>query len=76
MPLKIKDIKVEGYERIIHAKNDTTKLDCLIAIHNTKLGPRFRRSYVRGNIVALKIKKEMRLDFQRLCLLNPIVFVA
>lgn len=39
MPLKIKDIKVEGYERIIHAKNDTTKLDCLIAIHNTKLGP-------------------------------------
>ena len=39
MTLKIEDIKVEGYERVIHATNETTKLDCLIAIHNTKLGP-------------------------------------
>ena len=39
MPLKIKDIKVKGYERVIHATNETTKLDCVIAIHNTKLGP-------------------------------------
>jgi len=39
MPLKIEDIKVKGYERVIHATNETTKLDCVIAIHNTKLGP-------------------------------------
>jgi len=39
MPLKIEDIKVKGYERVIHATNETTKLDCIIAIHNTKLGP-------------------------------------
>ena len=39
MALKIKDIKIKGYERIIHATNESTKLDCLIAIHNTKLGP-------------------------------------
>jgi len=39
MPLKIENIKVNGYERVIHATNETTKLDCIIAIHNTKLGP-------------------------------------
>jgi len=39
MPLKIEDIMVKGYERVIHATNETTKLDCVIAIHNTKLGP-------------------------------------
>ena len=39
MALKIEDIKVDGYERVIHATNETTKLDCIIAIHNTKLGP-------------------------------------
>ena len=39
MSLKIEDIKVKGYERVIHATNETTKLDCIIAIHNTKLGP-------------------------------------
>ena len=39
MPLKIEDIKVKGYERVIHATNETTQLDCIIAIHNTKLGP-------------------------------------
>lgn len=39
MTLKIKDIKVDGYERVIHATNETTQLDCAIAIHNTKLGP-------------------------------------
>ena len=39
MVLKIEDIKVDGYERVIHATNETTKLDCIIAIHNTKLGP-------------------------------------
>ena len=39
MALKIEDIKIEGYERVIHATNEATKLDCVIAIHNTKLGP-------------------------------------
>ena len=39
MTLKIEDIKVRGYERVIHATNESTKLDCVIAIHNTKLGP-------------------------------------
>ena len=39
MTLKIKDIKISGYERVIHATNETAKLDCVIAIHNTKLGP-------------------------------------
>ena len=39
MTLKIEDIKVRGYERVIHATNEATKLDCVIAIHNTKLGP-------------------------------------
>ena len=39
MTLKIQDIKIKGYERVIHATNETTKLDCIIAIHNTKLGP-------------------------------------
>ena len=39
MTLKIEDIKVKGHERVIHAINETTKLDCIIAIHNTKLGP-------------------------------------
>ena len=39
MTLKIINIKEKGYERVIHATNETTKLDCIIAIHNTKLGP-------------------------------------
>ena len=39
MSLKITDIKIKGYERVIHAINETTKLDCIIAIHNIKLGP-------------------------------------
>ena len=39
MALKIEDIKVKGYERVVHATNETTKLNCILAIHNTKLGP-------------------------------------
>ena len=39
MSLKIKEISTKGYERVVHATNETTKLDCIIAIHNTKLGP-------------------------------------
>ena len=39
MSLKIKEIFTKGYERVVHATNQTTKLDCIISIHNTKLGP-------------------------------------
>ena len=39
MKLKIEDISVKNYERVIHITHETTKLDCIIAIHNTNLGP-------------------------------------
>ena len=39
MVLKIEDIKVKNYERVIHVTNPVTNLDCVISIHNTKLGP-------------------------------------
>ena len=39
MALKINELSVKGYERVIHATNEITKLDCIISIHNTKLGP-------------------------------------
>ena len=38
MSLKIKDISINGYERVVHVTNETTKLNCIISIHNTKLG--------------------------------------
>ncbi len=31
MALKIKDISVPNYERVIHATNELTNLDCIIA---------------------------------------------
>jgi len=39
MALKKVDIKIQGYEKVVHFTNETTNLDCIIAIHNTKLGP-------------------------------------
>ena len=39
MSLKTKDISISGYERVIHATNASSKLDAIVAIHNTKLGP-------------------------------------
>ena len=39
MGLKIKDISIPNYERVVHAINETTNLNCIIGIHNTKLGP-------------------------------------
>ena len=39
MTLKINEIFIKGYERVIHATNNITKLDCIISVHNTKLGP-------------------------------------
>ena len=38
MTLKIKGIKIKSYERVIHATNEIIKLDCIITIHNIKLG--------------------------------------
>lgn len=37
--LKIKEIDVPGYERVIEAIDPKHKLHCFIAIHNTTLGP-------------------------------------
>ncbi len=39
MSLKLVDLLIKGYERVVHATDKTTKLDCIISIHNTKLGP-------------------------------------
>ena len=39
MALKINEISIKGYEKVVHATNETTNLDCIISIHNTKLGP-------------------------------------
>ena len=39
MTLKINEISIKGYEKVVHATDKTTKLDCIISIHNTKLGP-------------------------------------
>ena len=51
MKLKIIDIPVKNYERVIHVTHETTKLDCIIAIHNTNLGPALGgvRSWVYKN---------------------------
>jgi len=35
----IKIIEIDGYEKVIHATEDSTGLDCYIAIHSTELGP-------------------------------------
>ena len=39
MALKIVDLPINGYERVVHATNEITKLNCIISIHSTKLGP-------------------------------------
>jgi len=39
MAMKIEDIATDGYERIVRITNESAKLDCIIAIHNTRLGP-------------------------------------
>ena len=37
--VSIKELTVEGYKRVIEATDSETKLHCIIAIHNTMLGP-------------------------------------
>ena len=62
MTLKINDISIKGYERVVHAINEATNLDCIIAIHNTKLGPALGgvRSWEYNNF------KEQKADVLRL----------
>ena len=35
----IKEISIDGYEKVVHATEESTGLDCYIAIHSTELGP-------------------------------------
>ena len=76
MGLKIKDISISNYERVIHATNETTKLNCIIGIHNTKLGPALGgvRSWPYSNFKehlndALRLSKAMSLK-NSLCGIN------
>ena len=39
MALKVVELLTKGYKRVVHVTDEVTKLDCVIAIHNTKLGP-------------------------------------
>jgi len=39
MAMTITDIAADGYERIVRVINESVKLDCIIAVHNTRLGP-------------------------------------
>ena len=68
MSLKIEDISISEYERVIHATNETSNLNCIIAIHNTKLGPALGgvRSWTYNNFKehlneALRLSKAMSL---------------
>ena len=68
MGLKIRDISIPNYERVIHATNKSTNLNCIIAIHNTKLGPALGgvRSWPYNNFEehlndALRLSKAMSL---------------
>ena len=68
MSLKVKDISISEYERVIHATNETTNLNCIIAIHNTILGPALGgvRSWEYNNFEehlndALRLSKAMSL---------------
>ena len=66
MGLEIKDISIPKYERVIHATNKSTNLNCIVAIHNTKLGPALGgvRSWSYNNLEeqlndALQLSKAM-----------------
>ena len=39
MAMTMKDIATDGYERIVRVINESAKLDCIIAVHNIRLGP-------------------------------------
>ena len=68
MSLKFVELKIKGYDRVVHATNEITKLDCIIAIHNTRLGPSLGgvRSWVYNNLEeqkedALRLSEAMTL---------------
>ena len=76
MPLKIKEILTQEYNRVVHATNETSNLDCVIAIHNIKLGPALGgvRAWEYNNFEeqkkdALKLSKAMTLK-NSLCGIN------
>jgi glutamate dehydrogenase/leucine dehydrogenase len=37
--MRIENIAVDGYQRVMHVTDDASGLDAVISIHNTKLGP-------------------------------------
>jgi glutamate dehydrogenase/leucine dehydrogenase len=68
MSLKTKEISISNYEKVIHATNESTNLNCIIAIHNTKLGPALGgvRSWAYNNFEehlndSLRLSKAMSL---------------
>ena len=76
MPLNIKDFFIKGYDRVVHVTNEVTKLDCVISIHNTKLGPSLGgvRSWAYDSFAdqkndALKLSEAMTLK-NSLCGIN------
>ncbi|MBA2727473.1 MAG: leucine dehydrogenase [Parachlamydiaceae bacterium] len=55
--LIIEEIPVEGYQKVIEAKDPTCNLHCFIAVHNTKLGPALGGARIKryvGRDAALK----------------------
>ena len=76
MSLKFVELAVKGYERVVHATDEITKLNCIIAIHNTKLGPSLGgvRSWIYNNLEeqkedALRLAEAMTLK-NSLCGIN------
>jgi len=64
--LNIREIPIGSHERVIRATDDTTGLDAIVAIHNTKLGPalggcRYLKydSYDEQRLDALRLSKGM-----------------
>jgi leucine dehydrogenase len=39
MPLEIEELQVEGYERVVRARDEETGLNAFISVHDTTLGP-------------------------------------
>lgn len=39
MPLKIEDIAVSGYERVVRGQDPKAGLDAIVSVHDTTLGP-------------------------------------
>lgn len=37
--MQVTEIKVDGYEKVLHAKDASTGLNAIISVHNTNLGP-------------------------------------